>query len=39
MSIARGLLINTLCTDHSLIKEYQRALAEAWKIDEGGPDR
>ncbi len=28
MSIARGLLINTSCTHHGLIKEYQNALAE-----------
>jgi len=24
MSIARGLLINTSCTHHGLIKEYQK---------------
>lgn len=39
MSIARGLLINTPCSHHGLIKEYQKALAEAWKIDDGGPER
>lgn len=39
MSIAHGLLINTPCTHHGLIKEYQKALAEAWKIDEGSPER
>ena len=31
---ARSLLVNTPCTHHGLIKEYQRALAETWKIDE-----
>jgi hypothetical protein len=39
VSIARGLLINTPCTHHGLIKEYQKALAEAWKIDDSGPER
>jgi hypothetical protein len=39
MSIARGLLINTPCTHHGLIKEHQKALAEAWKIDDGSPER
>ena len=39
MSIARGLLINTPCSHHGLIKEYQKALAEAWKIDDSGPER
>ena len=39
MSIARGLLINTPCAHHGLIKEYQKALAEARKIDESGPER
>lgn len=39
MSIARGLLINTPCSHHGLIKEYQKALAEAWKIDDSGPVR
>ncbi len=38
MRIARGLLINTSRTHHGLIKEYQKALAEAWKIDDGGPE-
>jgi hypothetical protein len=38
MSVARGLLINTPCTHHGLIKEYQKALGEAWKIDDGSPD-
>lgn len=38
MSIARGLLINTPCTHHGLIKEYQKALAEVWKIDDGSPE-
>lgn len=37
MSIARGLLLNTDCKHHSLIKEYQKLLAEAWEIDDGGP--
>ena len=39
MSIARGLLINTSCTHHGLIKEYQKVLAEAWKIDDSGAER
>lgn len=38
MSIARGLLINTPCTHYGLIKEYQKARAEAWKIDDGSPE-
>jgi hypothetical protein len=37
MSIARGLLLNTACKHHSLIKEYQKLLAEVWDIDDGGP--
>ena len=38
MSVARGLLVNTPCTHHGLIKEYQKALAEAWKIDDSGQE-
>jgi hypothetical protein len=37
MSIARGLLLNTACKHHSRIKEYQKLLAEAWDIEDGGP--
>jgi hypothetical protein len=35
MSIARGLLFNTPCTHHAVIKEYQRMLADVWSIDDG----
>jgi hypothetical protein len=38
MSIARGLLVNTPCTHHGLIKEYQKLLADAWNIDDGSPE-
>jgi len=37
MSIARGLLVKTPCSHHSLIKAYQQMLADAWNIDDGGP--
>jgi hypothetical protein len=37
MSVARGLLVNTPCTHHALIKEYQKVLADAWNIDDGSP--
>ena len=39
MNVARGLLINTPRAHHGLIKEYQKAPAEAWKIDDSGPER
>jgi len=35
MSIANGLLMNAGCTHRSIISTYQKALAEAWEIDEG----
>jgi len=35
MSIASGLLMNAGCTHRSIISTYQKALAEAWEIDEG----
>ena len=34
MSIARGLLFNTSCTHHAVIKAYQCMLADVWSIDE-----
>jgi hypothetical protein len=35
MSIANGLLMNVGCTHRTVINTYQKALAEAWGIDEG----
>jgi hypothetical protein len=35
MSIANGLLMNAGCTHRTIITTYQKALAEAWEIDEG----
>jgi hypothetical protein len=35
LSIARGLLINVACDHRDIVLEVQRALAEAWKIDDG----
>jgi hypothetical protein len=35
MSIANGLLMNAGCTHRTIISAYQKALAEAWAIDEG----
>ncbi len=35
MSVARGLLFNSPCTHHTVIKEYQRMLADVWSIDAG----
>lgn len=37
MSIARGLLFNTSCDHHAVIKDYQLMLAELWDIDENDP--
>jgi Signal peptidase, peptidase S26 len=38
MSIARGLLKNTDCTHQSIVRAYQRALADAWNLnDEESP--
>jgi hypothetical protein len=36
MSIAHGLLISAQCTHRGVIAAYQKALAEAWSIDDGG---
>ncbi len=35
MSVARGLLFDTSCTHHAVIKAYQRMLADVCSIDEG----
>ena len=35
MSIASGLLINAQCQHRGVITAYQKALAEAWGIDDG----
>jgi len=35
MSIASGFLMNAGCTHRNIISTYQKALAEAWNIDEG----
>jgi hypothetical protein len=35
MSIANGLLMNAGCTHRKIINAYQKALADAWDIDEG----
>ena len=34
MSIASGLLISSQCTHRGVISVYQKALADAWGIDE-----
>ena len=34
MSIASGLLISSKCTHRGAISAYQKALADAWGIDE-----
>jgi hypothetical protein len=36
MSIAGGPLINSQCTYRGVITAYQKTLAEAWGIDNGG---
>ncbi len=35
MSIASGLLISSQCTHRGVISAYQKALADAWGIDDG----
>lgn len=36
MSVARGLLMGgARCEHHGLIRDYQKALGDAWGIDEG----
>ena len=35
MSIASGLLISSQCTHRGVISAYQKALADAWDIDDG----
>ena len=34
MSIASGLLISSQCTHRGVISAYQKALSDAWDIDE-----
>jgi len=33
MSLARGVLKNTSCTHHEIVRDYQDMIAESWEVD------
>jgi hypothetical protein len=35
MSIARGILKNTPCDHHTVVRDYQEVLGEAWQLPHG----